>query len=90
MTAEILVPEDYLGNTLSDFTGVRKGSISETLVFNGARIIRGIVPLNSMIGYSTEIRSRTQGQGSFSLEFSHYEDLTTFEYDALLKKFRGF
>ncbi|MDD4657452.1 MAG: elongation factor G [Eubacteriales bacterium] len=72
MKVEVTVPEDYLGDVMGDINS-RRGRIEGMDPDNGLTIIRAKVPLAEMFGYATELRSRTQGRGVFSMEFSHYE-----------------
>lgn len=72
MKVEVTVPEDYLGDVMGDINS-RRGRIEGMEPDNGLTIIRAKVPLAEMFGYATELRSRTQGRGVFSMEFSHYE-----------------
>lgn len=72
MKVEVTVPEDYMGDVMGDINS-RRGRIGGMEPANGIQIIRAQVPLAEMFGYATELRSRTQGRGVFSMEFSHYE-----------------
>ncbi|MDD2283113.1 MAG: elongation factor G [Eubacteriales bacterium] len=72
MKVEVTVPEDYLGDVMGDINS-RRGRIEGMEPNKGLTIIRAKVPLAEMFGYATELRSRTQGRGVFSMEFSHYE-----------------
>lgn len=72
MKVEVTVPEDYLGDVMGDINS-RRGRIEGMEPNKGLAIIRAKVPLAEMFGYATELRSRTQGRGVFSMEFSHYE-----------------
>ena len=72
MKVEVTVTEDYMGDVMGDLNG-RRGRIEGLGPVNGAQIIRATVPLSEMFGYATELRSRTQGRGIYSMEFSHYE-----------------
>lgn len=74
MKVEITVPEDYLGDVLGDFTG-RRGRIMGTDREDHLHIVRGIAPLSDMFGYTTALRSLTQGRGVFSMEFNRYDEL---------------
>ncbi len=74
MKVEVTVPEDYLGDVLGDFTG-RRGRIMGTDGREHLHIVRGIVPLSDMFGYTTTLRSLTQGRGVFSMEFNRYDEL---------------
>ena len=76
MKVEITVPEDYLGDVLGDFTG-RRGRIMGTEREGRLHIVRGIAPLSDMFGYTTALRSLSQGRGVFSMEFNRYDELPT-------------
>ncbi len=67
MRLEVRLPEDFLGPVMKDL-GARRAEIRETAVVGQQAVIRGFVPLAEMFGYSTDLRSLTQGRGSFSLE----------------------
>ncbi|OGI21072.1 MAG: translation elongation factor G [Candidatus Melainabacteria bacterium RIFOXYA12_FULL_32_12] len=74
MKVEIEVPEDYLGDVIGDLSG-RRGRVEgmEAIEGTGLQKINALVPLAEMFGYATDIRSKTQGRGTFSMEFSKYE-----------------
>ncbi len=72
MKVEIVVPEDYLGDVMGNVNS-RRGRIEGTEIRGGGQIIRSVVPLSEMFGYATDLRSRTQGRGTFTMQFSHYE-----------------
>ncbi|HVB35200.1 MAG TPA: elongation factor G [Patescibacteria group bacterium] len=74
MRVEVVVPEEYMGDVMGD-VGARRGHIQGMESRAGSQIIRAQVPLAEMFGYATELRSRTQGRGSFSMHFSHYEEV---------------
>ncbi len=88
MKVEIIVPEEYVGDVIGDFTS-RRGRIEGLDARDGMQVIRGHVPLATMFGYATELRSRTQGRGSHSMEFSHYEEVPKQVSDELLARARG-
>ncbi len=69
---EVVVPEDYMGDIIGDLNS-RRGKIGELNQRSGARVIVALVPMSNMFGYATDMRSRTQGRGSYSMEFSHYD-----------------
>ncbi len=73
MRVEVTVPEDYLGEVLSDLNA-RRGRIQAMEERAGMRVIVALVPLGEMFGYATDLRSMTQGRGSYTMEFSHYEE----------------
>ncbi len=72
MRVEVVVPEEYLGDIIGDVNS-RRGRIEGMDERSGARIVAAMVPLACMFGYATDMRSRTQGRGSYSMEFSHYD-----------------
>lgn len=72
MKVEVTAPEDYVGDVMGDINS-RRGRIEGMDPENGLTTIRAKVPLAEMFGYATQLRSRTQGRGVFSMEFSHYE-----------------
>jgi elongation factor G len=72
MRVEVVVPEDYMGPVISDLNS-RRGQLQGRESRAGTEIINVQVPLAEMFGYATDIRSRTQGRGSFSMHFSHYQ-----------------
>lgn len=73
MRLEITSPEEYTGSIISNISN-RRGRLQSLEMINNTQVIRGCVPLAEMFGYSTVLRSLTQGRAGFSMEFSHYED----------------
>jgi elongation factor G len=74
MKVEITTPEDYFGDVLGDVSS-RRGLVQGSENDANARIIRAFVPLSEMFGYSTDLRSMTQGRATYSMEFDHYEQV---------------
>ena len=74
MRVEVTVPEDYMGDVIGDISS-RRGRIEGTEDVNGTKLIRGFVPLAEMFGYSTTLRSKTQGRGAYSMFFASYEQV---------------
>ncbi|OON94631.1 MAG: translation elongation factor G [Candidatus Epulonipiscioides saccharophilum] len=72
MKVVVIVPEDYMGDVIGNLNS-RRGRIEGMEARNGAQEIRALVPLAEMFGYATDLRSRTQGRGNYSMEFHHYE-----------------
>ena len=72
MTAEIFVPEAFMGDVIGDLNS-RGGKIESIEHKSGAQVINATVPLSQMFGYSTSLRSATQGRGTFSMQFSHFD-----------------
>ena len=71
MKVEVVVNEEYMGDVIGDLNS-RRGRIEEMTARAGAQVIRAYVPLAEMFGYATDLRSRTQGRGTYTMEFSHY------------------
>src|SRR6201999_2508128 len=74
MRVEVTVPEQYMGPVSGDLIS-RRGRLEGTEIAGGTHIIKSMVPLSEMFGYATELRSRTQGRGSFSMHFARYEEV---------------
>jgi elongation factor G len=72
MKVEVSVPEDYMGDVIGDINS-RRGRIEGMDDIGGGKMIRSFVPLSEMFGYSTDLRSRTQGRGNYSMFFEKYE-----------------
>jgi elongation factor G len=83
MRVEVTVPEDYMGDVIGDISS-RRGRIEGTEDVNGTKLIKGFVPLSEMFGYSTSLRSRTQGRGAYSMFFSTYEQVPKSVQDKVL------
>jgi len=74
MDVEVTVPEEYMGDVMGDINS-RRGRIEGMKPERGAEIIRSVVPLAEMFGYATDLRSRTQGRGVYTMQLSHYEEV---------------
>jgi elongation factor G len=72
MSLEVVTPEDFMGDVISDINR-RRGRISGQEPRGNTQVISGAVPLAEMFGYATDLRSRTQGRATFTMQFSHYE-----------------
>ncbi|WP_040953128.1 elongation factor G [Gorillibacterium massiliense] len=88
MKVEVTVPEEYMGDVMGDLNS-RRGRIEGMDARFGAQIIRAKVPLSEMFGYSTTLRSRTQGRGVYSMEISHYEEVPKSISEEIISKHRG-
>jgi len=89
MNLEVIVPEQYFGEVLRDLNS-RRGEIIDTETSSGARVVKAMVPLAEMFGYVNDLRSLTQGRGSYSMEFSHYQQVPAEIQDQILFKVRGY
>ena len=74
MKVEVTVPEEYMGDVIGDINS-RRGRMEGMEARNGNQIIRGFIPLSEMFGYATDLRSKTQGRGTYAMEPSHYEEV---------------
>ena len=74
MKVEITVPEEYMGDVIGDVNS-RRGRLEGMELINGNQVIRSFIPLSEMFGYATDLRSKTQGRGTYSMEPSHYEEV---------------
>ncbi|QSO50556.1 elongation factor G [Alicyclobacillus curvatus] len=88
MKVEITVPEEYMGDIMGDVNS-RRGRVEGMDARANARVIRGFVPLAEMFGYSTSLRSRTQGRGTFSMEFHAYEEVPKSIAQEIIAKNKG-
>jgi elongation factor G len=71
---EVTVPEEYMGDVMGDINS-RRGRVEGMEARAGAQVIRGYVPLSEMFGYATDLRSKTQGRGVYTMQFAHYEEV---------------
>ena len=74
MKVEIVTPEDYFGDLMGNVSS-RRGTITSTDDRNGVKVIDAEIPLSEMFGYATDLRSRTQGRGQFTMQFDHYSEV---------------
>ncbi|MDQ6422083.1 elongation factor G [Paenibacillus sp. LHD-117] len=88
MKVEVTVPEEYMGDVMGMLNS-RRGRIEGMDTRAGAQIIRAKVPLSEMFGYSTTLRSGTQGRGVFSMELSHYEEVPKSIAEEIIAKHKG-
>ncbi|MCR5446975.1 MAG: elongation factor G, partial [Schwartzia sp.] len=85
---EVTVPEDYMGDVIGDLNS-RRGRIEGMEPRNGVQVISGYVPLGEMFGYSTDLRSKTQGRGNYSMEVAYYDEVPKNIADAIVSKNKG-
>jgi len=88
MKVEVLVPQDFMGDVIGNLNG-RRGKVQGMKVRAGAQAIEASVPLMEMFGYATDLRSRTQGRATYSMEFDRYEQVPKQIADAIIAKNRG-
>ena len=85
MRVEVTMPEEYMGDVIGDINS-RRGRIEGMDDLGGGKIVRGFVPLSEMFGYSTDLRSRTQGRGNYSMFFEKYEPVPKSVQEKVLSK----
>lgn len=82
---EVTVPEEYMGDVIGDVSQ-RRGRIEGMEAMSGAQVVRGFVPLSEMFGYATDLRSRTQGRGTYVMQFDHFEKMPDAIVESLTQK----
>ena len=88
MRVEVVVPDEYMGAVNGDLVS-RRGRLEGVEMKGGTQIIRAMVPLSEMFGYATELRSRTQGRGSFTMHFGRYEEAPASVTDEVVSRMQG-
>jgi elongation factor G len=88
MSVEVVVPEEYMGDVIGDLNS-RRGRIEGLELRGTSQIIKAMVPLSDMFGYATELRSRTQGRGSFTMHFGRYEELPNSLAEEIISRVQG-
>jgi elongation factor G len=88
MSVEVVVPEEYMGDVIGDLNS-RRGRIEGMELRGTTQIIKSMVPLSEMFGYATELRSRTQGRGSFTMHFGKYEEVPGGIAEEIVSKVQG-
>jgi elongation factor G len=88
MAVEVVVPEEYMGDVIGDLNS-RRGRIEGMELRGTTQIIKSSVPLSEMFGYATELRSRTQGRGSFTMHFGKYEEVPGSLAEEIVSKVQG-
>ena len=83
MKVEITVPEEYMGDVIGDVNS-RRGRLEGMEAKNGSQEIRAFIPLSEMFGYATDLRSKTQGRGTYAMEPSHYEEVPKSVLEAIV------
>ncbi len=88
MSVEVVVPEEYMGDVIGDINS-RRGRMEGMELRGTTQIIKAMVPLSEMFGYATDIRSRTQGRGSFTMHFGKYEEMPSSLQEQVISKAQG-
>jgi len=88
MSVEVVTPDDYLGDVIGDLNG-RRGRVLGTSQRGNAQVIEAQVPLAEMFGYATDLRSRTQGRATYTMQFDSYQPVPSSISEELIARARG-
>jgi len=88
MDVEVVTPEEYMGEVIGDLNS-RRGRIQSMEKRGRAQVIRAMVPLAEMFGYATDLRSKTQGRGTYTMQFSHYDEVPKNLTEQIIAKIKG-
>jgi elongation factor G len=88
MQVEVVTPEDYMGDVIGDLTA-RRGKIERMDQRAASQVIRAHVPLAEMFGYATDLRSRTQGRATYTMQFHSYQEVPASIAETIVAKVRG-
>ena len=83
MEVEVVTPEEYLGDVMGDLSS-RRGRIEGMATRSGAKVVKAYVPLSEMFGYASALRNKTSGRATFTMKFSHYEEVPSEVAEKLL------
>ena len=88
MDVEVVIPEQFMGDVIGDINS-RRGKILGMDSRGGFQVVTANVPLANMFGYSTDLRSKTQGRASYTMQFAHYEQVPNSVAEVLTAKMQG-
>ena len=88
MAVEVVTPEDYMGDVMGDLSS-RRGRIGSMEARGNTQVVNAAVPLSEMFGYSTDLRSRTQGRATYTMQFSEYQQVPVAIAEEIIKRVRG-
>jgi elongation factor G len=88
MSVEVVTPEDYMGDVIGDLNS-RRGKVGQMEQRGNAHVIRAHVPLSEMFGYATDLRSRTQGRATYTMQFDSYQAMPKAVQDEIVTRVRG-
>jgi elongation factor G len=88
MTVEVVTPEDYMGDVMGDLSS-RRGRIGSMEARGNTQVVNATVPLSEMFGYSTDLRSRTQGRATYTMQFAEYQQVPAAIAEEIIKRVRG-
>jgi len=88
MAVEVVTPEEYMGDVMGDLSS-RRGRIGSMEARGNTQVVNAAVPLSEMFGYSTDLRSRTQGRATYTMQFSEYQQVPEAIAQEIVKRVRG-
>jgi elongation factor G len=88
MSVEVVTPEDYMGDVIGDLNS-RRGRVGGMDQRGNSQVIHAHVPLSEMFGYSTDLRSRTQGRANYTMQFDSYQQTPASVQEEIVKRVRG-
>ncbi len=88
MSVEVVTPEEYMGDVIGDLNS-RRGKIQEMTRRGAVQVVKAMVPLSEMFGYATDLRSKTQGRATYTMQFSRYEEVPKQIADRIIAKVKG-
>ena len=88
MSVEVVTPEDYMGDVIGDLSS-RRGKVSGMEQRGNCQVVRSTVPLSEMFGYATDLRSRTQGRATYTMQFDSYQPMPASVQEEIVKRVRG-
>jgi elongation factor G len=88
MQVEVVTPEEYMGSVVGDLNS-RRGRIEGMEALGNSQVVRAQVPLSEMFGYSTDLRSATQGRATYTMQFAVYQEVPTNVANDIVKRVRG-
>jgi len=88
MAVEVVTPDDFMGDVMGDLSS-RRGRIEGMEARGNTQVVRATVPLSDMFGYSTDLRSRTQGRATYTMQFASYQEVPNNIATEIVKRVRG-
>jgi elongation factor G len=88
MSVEVVTPEEYMGDVMGDLSS-RRGRVGGMEARGVTQVVNAQVPLSEMFGYSTDLRSRTQGRATYTMQFSEYQEVPASIAEEIVKRVRG-
>jgi elongation factor G len=88
MRVEVVTPDDYMGDVMGDLNS-RRGRVQGMEQRGASQVIRALVPLSEMFGYATDLRSRTQGRATYTMQFDSYQQMPADKQDEIIRRVRG-